>query len=161
MPAVNPRITITLTPEIHAILKRLSALTGNSQSAMVGELLQTSMSVFERMVKVLEAAERLRVEGMQAQDQIRDSLQIAQDRLEDQLQITFERVTDSVNPLLQEAEYIPRRSGRIGGRQRQRAAADSASKALVTPVPVTRGSGTPPKRSATGRKETGKGVGRG
>lgn len=64
MPAANPRITITLKPEVHEVLKRLSSLTGNSQSSMVGEILNDSFPVFERMVQVLSAAEKMRADAM-------------------------------------------------------------------------------------------------
>ena len=63
MPAVNPRITITITPELHAVLRRLSELSGQSQSGIVGELLGESVPVFERMVTVLEAAQKLKAEA--------------------------------------------------------------------------------------------------
>lgn len=158
MPAVNPRITITLTPEVHSILKRLSELTGNSQSSLVGELLQTSKPVFERMAKVLEAAARLKAEGLSGSDQIRESLELAQGRLEDQLELVMEQVGGELTPLLGEAEHIPRRSGRKGPSQAKLAAAAAAAPEFTTPVPVTRGSGTPPKRSASGKSRTERGV---
>ena len=56
MPTSNPRITITLQPAVSAILKRVSDLTGDSQSSVVASLLEQSMPVFERLVQVLEAA---------------------------------------------------------------------------------------------------------
>ena len=57
MTTANPRLTITLEPSIAAQLRRMSELTGNSQSQMVSEILTQSSEVFERMIRVLEAAE--------------------------------------------------------------------------------------------------------
>ena len=58
MPAKNPRLTITLQPVLAAQLRRLSELTGNSQSALIAELLEGSEPIFTRMIQVLEAAEQ-------------------------------------------------------------------------------------------------------
>ena len=56
MPAKNPRLTITLQPSLAAQLRKLSELTGNSQSALIGDLLEGTGPVFDRMIQVLEAA---------------------------------------------------------------------------------------------------------
>ena len=56
MPAKNPRLTITLQPTLAAQLRKLSELTGNSQSSLIGDLLEGSGPVFDRMIKVMEAA---------------------------------------------------------------------------------------------------------
>ena len=56
MTTKNPRLTITLEPALAAQIKRMSELTGNSQSAIISELLDGSAPVFERVIKVLEAA---------------------------------------------------------------------------------------------------------
>lgn len=137
MPAINPRITITLKPEIHAILRRLSALTGNSQSAMVGELLESSQPVFERMAVLLEAAERLKAEGMQGSVSIRKGLDDAQARLESQLGLLLEDMDTASRPLLDAAEKVARRAGRgtggAGTSTAQRASATPISNRGVTP----------------------------
>ena len=57
MPTPNPRLTITLEPSTAAQLRRMSELTGNSQSSMISELLSQSAPVFDRLITVLEAAE--------------------------------------------------------------------------------------------------------
>ena len=56
MPAKNPRLTITLQPSL-AQLRKLSELTGNSQSGLIGDLLEGSGPVFDRLIQVLEAAQ--------------------------------------------------------------------------------------------------------
>ena len=57
MATKNPRLTITLKPELSAHFRRLSDLTGQSQSSIISELLAGSEPVLERMIRVLEAAE--------------------------------------------------------------------------------------------------------
>jgi hypothetical protein len=146
MPAVNPRITITLKPEVHAILKRLSALTGNSQSAMVGSLLESSATVLERMVTVLEAAERLRSEGMQAPESIRQSLDDAQAKLEQQLGLALDVMDEGARPLLEASEKVARRTGRgapARGRTRTERSATTpmSNRGVTTPGKTRRGKG--------------------
>lgn len=138
MPAVNPRITVTLTPYMHALLQELSRLTGNSQSALVSELLESGQPALERMASLLQAASRLKAEGLQVTQEIRDSMDVAQGRLEQQLDLVLDVMDEAGQPLLQEAERVSRRSGRAQARSRRSATA----KAAPTPVPVTRGSGS-------------------
>ncbi len=91
MPTLNPRITVTLTPAVSAVMKRMSSLTGNSQSALVGELLEEARPLFERMCLVMQAAKD--VKGEVREDLIA-SMGGVQDRLEKQLGF--------LEPLLQE-----------------------------------------------------------
>lgn len=109
MTTINPRITVTLQPQVHAVLKRLSVLTKNSQSSLIGELLAESLPVFERMVDVLDAAEQLRVRGMKAGQEITDALQTAQTRLETQMGFSLDVMDIGNRPLLDAAEKVQRR----------------------------------------------------
>ena len=70
MPAKNPRLTITLDPPLHALLRRLSELTGSSQSKIISEILDGSVEVFARLVHVLEAAEKAKgqIKGKAVED---------------------------------------------------------------------------------------------
>lgn len=100
------------------------------------------MPVFERMAAMLEAADRLKSEGMKGADEIRESLGIAQNRLESQLDLALLVMDQGAKPLLD----------RAGDLRAETVASEGA-----TPVPVTRGSGT----TRSGKKWTGRGVGRG
>jgi hypothetical protein len=82
MPTLNPRLTITLQPSLAAHLRRLSELTGNSQSKLIAEILEGSEQVFERLIRVLEAAETAKKELKQST--VRD-MEAAQSRVEEQL----------------------------------------------------------------------------
>lgn len=148
MPAVNPRITITLRPGVHAVLRRMSELTGESQSAIVAELLDKSSPVFERMVRVLEAAERLRAEGKALGEEFTAGLDQAHQHIEQQLGIVFETLETREGALLEAAESIGRRRRRAGdAAERQPPAGDASVRAPMSNRGVTpRGN---PKKKAS------------
>lgn len=130
MATSNPRITVTLQPQVHVVLKRLSELTKNSQSALVGELLSESLPVFERMVEVLGAAEKLREKGMQVSGEISEALQTAHDRLERQIGFSLDVMDVGNRPLLDAAEKVQRR-GAVPERLRS---AGAAPRSGATPM---------------------------
>lgn len=115
MPAANPRITITLSPEVRALLGRVSSLTGNSQSSIVGGILQTSVPVFERLIAVLEAARE--AQG-KVNDEVLSSLAVAQGKVESQFGLALETLDDGFRPILQAAEKVQRRAPGAGGTRR-------------------------------------------
>ena len=106
MPAKNPRLCITIEPKLAAQLRRLSELTGNSQSALIGELLEGSSTVFTRVIKVLEAANEARVS---VRGRITDELELAQGKLERQLGLALDIV--EFTDLVDQAENVRRRAG--------------------------------------------------
>ncbi len=87
MPTQNPRLTITLEPLLSEQLKRLSALTGNSQSKLIAEMLQGSTAVLERLIRVLEAAELAKGE---IRGNVAKGMGRAQSRIESQLGLVLE-----------------------------------------------------------------------
>jgi hypothetical protein len=103
MPAKHPRLTITLRPELHARLRRLSELTQNSQSALVSQLLDGAEETLDRVIGLLEAAS-------QATDDLRGRLakdmHTAQVRIEQQLGLALEDVS-AVASLVQESLDTP------------------------------------------------------
>ena len=107
MPTNNPRLTITLEPSIAAQLRRMSELTGNSQSQMVSEILTQSSEVFERMIRVLEAAE---VAKQAAREETAARLDRAQSKMEKQLGLMLGTMDDVSRPLLEDAEKVRRRA---------------------------------------------------
>lgn len=110
MPTLNPRITITLDESTSLQLRRLSDLTGNSQSRLVSELLQESGPVFARTILVLEAAQKAKQElktGPAAR------LSSAQGRLEAGLGVSLSDPVDtSTLPLFGSVEGVVRRGSR-------------------------------------------------
>jgi hypothetical protein len=154
MPAINPRLTITLKPEVHAVLRRLSDLAKNSQSSMVAELLESALPMFHRMIAVLEAAQKLKAEGMQIPDEFRAGLDAAQTKLEGQLGLNLDAFDLGVLPIIEAAEKVQRRAGRaVGGsavptpaRPARRASTPMSNRG-VTPHQIEKKVGKTPSRS--------------
>jgi hypothetical protein len=130
MPAKNPRLTITLEPSTAAQLRRLSELTGNSQSALIAELLTDSGPVFDRLIVVLQAATdaKASMRGALAQE-----MASSQEKLEQQLGLELEAGLIDARALLDEAERVVRRARKT-----------AASGARATPRRLPGGVATPP-----------------
>jgi predicted DNA-binding protein len=137
MPTKNPRISVTLTNELSDILGSMSDLTGTSKSALVAELLQQSLPVFERMVAALAAAKTLQAQAGGGMAEIGEGLRRAQERIETQLGFCLDTLDEGLRPVVSEAEKVARR-GRRGDAS---AATRRARRGASTPVPVTRGLG--------------------
>lgn len=143
MPTKNPRLTITLQPSLAAQLRRLSELTGNSQSALISELLSGSGGVFDKMILLLEAAQKAKdsIKGRMAPE-----LDAAQEKMQLALGLALEGFDDLSASFLDEAEQVSRRSrkrvpGRASGTVR---AAGSAGEGAPP-----RGEGDSARRAAT------------
>ena len=144
MPAKNPRLTITLQPTLAAQLRKLSQLTGNSQSALIGELLEGSGPVFDRMIQVMEAAKTAK-EAMRGR--IAGDIEQAQARLEEGLGMALEGFDQWTGSLLDEAEAVTRRG--VGKRSAARPGA-------AAPTPISnRGVRLDPLGQARSQKSTG------
>lgn len=115
MPATNPRLTITMQPSLAAVLKRLSTLTGNSQSSLIGEFMGQAMPALERMATILDAAVKLAEQGKAVPQEIGESLKLAQTRMEAQLELVLGDMETGVRPLLEHAEKVHRRGARDAG----------------------------------------------
>jgi len=109
MTTKNPRLTITLTPTLSAQLREISRLTGNSQSSLIAELLEGSQPVFDRVIKVLTAAEGAK---QALKGSIADDMDKAQTRMEAQLGLALEEFDSSTQPFLDQMEEVKRRATR-------------------------------------------------
>lgn len=145
MPAKNPRLTITLEPAVHARLRRLSELTGNSQSAMVSDLLTGSQPIFDRTIRLLEAAASAKEE---MRGKLSSDLAQAQAKLEGQLGLVLETMDDYTGDLLQESA--------VKRRARRGAKAVPSPASRVAPTPISnRGVRSKPKTSKTSMNSRG------
>ena len=141
MATKNPRLSITLEPVSALQLQRLSELTGSSQSKLVGEILEQSKPVFERLIVVLEAAEQAKKSVSEATAQ---RMKDAQQQVEQQLGLVMGGWDELTGSLLDELEGVKRRSRkRLSGPARDTiGGAESAGKG----APVT--GGRAPARTA-------------
>lgn len=154
MPTPNPRLTITLEPSTAAQLRRMSELTGNSQSSMISELLSQSAPVFDRLITVLEAAE---VAKAAAREEAAEKLERAQGKIEKQLGLMLDWMDDSARPLIDHAEKVKRRARRRTAVDECAARPPAAGGAPATP-PSNRGVRSDPKKA--GKQATARAAGR-
>ena len=141
MPAKNPRLTITLQPSLAAQLRKLSELTGNSQSALIGDLLAGSGPVFDRLIQVLEAAKTAKAS---MKGKITEDMQAAQAKVEGAFGMALEGFDQFTGSLLDEAEEVTRRSRGSAG------AARSHGPGAAAPTPISnRGVRYDPKATQT------------
>jgi hypothetical protein len=147
VPTLNPRITITLEPSVHAILRRLSELTRESQSAIVSDLLSQSSPAFAKIITVLEAAQSASA-SMKASTAAR--LDEAQSKIEEQLGLVMGTLEEVSRPLLDQAEKVSRRSRQPGGRAKAKLASPPGGRVVPMSVsPISNRGVTPSKRSKT------------
>jgi hypothetical protein len=111
MPAKNPRLTITLKPALAAQFRQLSQLTGNSQSALIGDLLEGSEPVIARVIQVLEAAQ---VAKQSLRGRLADDMDKAQAQVEGALGIAMEGFNEITGALLKDAEAVTQRGRHRG-----------------------------------------------
>lgn len=152
MPTSNPRLTVTLEPAVAACLRRLSEVTGNSQSKLISELLDGSVPVFERVIATIEAA---KAASSEIRGKLAEDMERAQGRVERQLGLVLDEFDSAAAPLLKGVETVARRSRKQPTRPRYEGAeaAVVGAGAPVTPL-SNRGVRSPAK---LGRK-AGKGL---
>ena len=109
MPAKNPRLTVTLQPAIAAQLAELSRLTGDSQSSIIADLMGQASPVFDRVIRVLQAAQQAKAE---LKDRMASDLGQAQAKMEKQLGIMMGDLDVYTGDLLSEVEEVRRRARR-------------------------------------------------
>lgn len=131
MATKNPRLTITLQPTLAVQLRKLSELTGNSQSGLIGELLEGSGPVFDRMIQVLEAAKTAK-ESMRGK--LAEDMEQAQTKMESALGIALEGFNEVTGSLLDEAQAVTRRARRKGAASGARTPAGGLGEATPTPI---------------------------
>jgi hypothetical protein len=113
MPTKNPRLTITLDPPLAAQLRELSELTGNSQAALVAELLGDTREVLQRIIDTLRAA---RTATEAAREEMRRTIPAeiaaAEAVMEKQLGLSLERFEGVTGDLLKGVEEVKRRAAK-------------------------------------------------
>ena len=139
MSTLKPRITITLDPHVHEVLRRLSAAGGDSMSALVTGFLDVAIPPMERMVVILEKAK-----GMpeRTKEEVRASLL----RAEAKLLPAIAAATEQNDLFL--AEVLEAANAAGAGRS---AARTGRVRSALPPVPVTRGVGQTKKGQKGGK----------
>jgi hypothetical protein len=131
MTTKKPRLTITINPVLAAQLRKLSALTGNSQSALIADLLDGSGPVFDRIIETLEAAKTATdsIKGKMAND-----MQLAQTRMEDALGIALDTFDTFTGQVIDDSQAITAEVERRGAHGKRSAGAPRGSTVESTPL---------------------------
>lgn len=109
MPTNNPRVNVTLKPSTAAIIRKLSDLTGNSQSGLIAELLEANEETFARLITILTAAQDAKAA---LTEEMHSGLRQAQEKLERQMGLVLETMEEGAAPILEAAEKVQRRASR-------------------------------------------------
>ena len=133
MTTSNPRITVTLSPEQHALLREMSRLTQTSQSGLISEILTELSPVWTKMLTVMQAAGLAR--GAINESFIKD-MDKAQAKVEKHLGLTLDAFDEMQLPLLDLVQKVEHRKGRDSAGTRRDA--DARAAASATP-PSNRG----------------------
>jgi hypothetical protein len=120
-------------------------------SSIVGELLEQSQPVFDRMVRLLEAAAKIKDSAQDEKDRIAKSLEDAQQNLERQLGLSLDWMDERSAPILEAAEKLDRRAGRAERDAQPRARAARPAK-RATPI-SNRGVTPSPKRASQAKTQ--------
>lgn len=130
MATTKPRITITLSPRQYEVLRGISEYGGQSMSAFVGELLEQSLPVLERMG---ESLRRIKSVQDEQRKRIADDLENAQaamepilDQVIDQYDLFCGKLEASVGAI-----ETDRRAGTLAPTE------TPATNRGVTPSPIT------------------------
>jgi hypothetical protein len=157
MSTSKPRITLTLEPGVYEVVRRLSAASGDSMSAVITDFLDLAVPQMQRIALVLEHAKAIPSE---TKEELRASLARSEARL-------LSSVADALaqgDELIEELAEAAKTAGASAAEARARRTASAASSASPdgsTPVPLTGGSGRVGKPVKTVNTASGKGGRRG
>lgn len=150
MATTKPRITISLNPHVYATIKRMSELGGQPMASIISEMLDSVHEPLMRTVALLDAA-------AQAPQQVKDGLRGSFEAVERDL---YGVVGYSIG----QVDWLINEMGKGGAQAEGRAIARGSASAPAgakkrvkakgsTPVPVTRGSGSPVEPPSTPPKQ--------
>lgn len=106
MPTKNPRIAVTLKPSSALVLRDLAKLSNRSRSAILADMVEQGIPVFQRVVRVMRAAQEAQ-RGASAR--VVDGLAAAQHHIERQLGLMEQDLDHRTGDLLDGLEQIHRR----------------------------------------------------
>ena len=110
MATKNPRTTVTLSPDTHAVLKELARLNDESMSATIGGLLEQVTPILQRMTTVLRAAMAARES---VRERLAEDLEKAQKRMEKTFGLAMEDLEALEQPFLDLFDDVKRRSPKV------------------------------------------------
>jgi hypothetical protein len=120
MPTTNPRVNVTLSPSLDALVARMAGLERISKSQVLRELLEAAEPALQRAVALMDAALKARSDS---RAELKRGLDRSQAKLEEQLEANLRMLETHSRDLVTEAQAVRgRRPPRAGRQQAQRAA---------------------------------------
>ena len=132
MPTVNPRVNVTLSPTLDALVSKLAKLQGVSKSQVLRELLEAAEPALQRAVALMEAASKATGDVLSG---LAESLEKAQDKAEAQLSAHLAYLDAAQIDLVEQAQAVRGRRPAAGVSQR-RAASPSGARFPLPPAKV-------------------------
>ncbi len=152
MPALSPRVQVSLSPSLDSLVERMAALQRISKSQVIRDLLQAAEPALVRAVALMQAAEGA---PQQLLDQLGGSLLRAQERIEDQAAAALARLDNVTSDLVSQAEEV--RGRRPPSRRHPARSGEGAAAAPPSnPPPSNRGVKsirTPTRNLTKGRRK--------
>lgn len=103
--SVKPRISMSMKPETHAVLKALSAKQRRSVASLVNEVLDGFVPAFQH---VLDATEALEKAEDDKRAQIKAQLEAAEGEMTPMLELMLNRADDAISEAKWTAEQHPK-----------------------------------------------------
>lgn len=112
MPTENPRVNVTITPSMNAVVGRLAELQRVSKASVLRDLLETAEPGLRQALALMEAAQGAAKEVHQRLAADMDKAMLAADRYDREMADYFQ---NSLGDLVADAEAVRgRRPGRTG-----------------------------------------------
>ncbi len=128
MPTANPRVYVTLPPELDSIIARMAALERISKSQLIRETLEAAQPTLAKAVAIMEAASKARIG---ARSELAKSLEHSQNVVESELENILRAVSEAPSGAVDVVERRPRRGAK--------AHAAGAVSGSLNPPPSKRG----------------------
>ena len=150
MPTVNPRINVTLSPQLDLVVQRMAACQRVSKSQVLRELLEAAEPALQRAVVLMEAAANA---AGAMREGFAQSLGEAQSKAEAHLASVMEGMDQTTLDLVQQAEAIRGRRPRV---PTARTGVSPTRGGPVAPRAVVAAKNPPPSNRGVKSGETGK-----
>lgn len=143
MPTINPRVQVTLSPSLDALVQSLASHSNASKSQVLRELLEAAEPALRRAVALMDAASQATKE---VHTGIARSLDLAQSRIERSMSEAMSQLDATTGDLVAQAEAVRTRrpSGRNTHASRAASGAEGAGKALAAGLAAGRAALDPP-----------------
>jgi hypothetical protein len=149
MPTSNPRINVTLSSSLDALVLRMARSQRVSKSQVLRELLEAAEPALQRAVTLMEAATAASA-GLK--DNLRHQLDRGQDAAEDALAVILSRMDRATRDLVTEAEAIQGKRPARGRARAEPVGPVAAVPKRKDPPASNRGVKSPPNGKTGGKR---------